>query len=68
MSQSVSQAAAFFRDVSRTGRLWTVRDAGGYPAPRNSSAQRARTAARQVMMVRCLNDTHAPYRVAEPST
>lgn len=30
MSQSAAQAAAFFRDVTRTGRLWTVRDAGGY--------------------------------------
>lgn len=41
MSQSAAQAAAFFTEVSRTGRLWTVRDAGGYPAPMNSQRQRA---------------------------
>ncbi|MER7244804.1 DUF2750 domain-containing protein [Kribbella sp. NPDC000426] len=41
MSQSASQAAAFFRDVARTGRLWTVRDEGGYPAPYGSTGGRA---------------------------
>lgn len=41
MSQSAAQAAAFFAEISRTGRLWTVRDAGGYPAPVNSEGQRA---------------------------
>ncbi|MEV0284504.1 MULTISPECIES: DUF2750 domain-containing protein [unclassified Kribbella] len=41
MSQSAAQAAAFFTEVNRTGRLWTVRDAGGYPAPSNSQGRRA---------------------------
>ena len=40
MSQSAAQAAAFFSEVNRTGRLWTVRDADGYPAPMNSQGQR----------------------------
>ncbi len=33
---SASQAAAFYREVARTRKVWTVRDAGGYPAPENS--------------------------------
>lgn len=41
MSQSAAQAAAFFRDVVRTGRLWTIRDEGGYPAPLTSGGHRA---------------------------
>ncbi|TCC53502.1 DUF2750 domain-containing protein [Kribbella capetownensis] len=41
MSQSAAQAAAFFTEISPTGRLWTVRDSGGYPAPMNSQGQRA---------------------------
>ncbi len=41
MSQAGAQTAVFFRDVVRTGRVWTVRDAGGIPAPRTESGQRA---------------------------
>lgn len=41
MSQSASQAAAFFVEVSSTGRLWTVRDDGGYPAPINTEGRRS---------------------------
>jgi hypothetical protein len=41
MSQSAAQAAAFFKDVARTGRLWTIWDEGGYPAPLTSGGQRA---------------------------
>lgn len=41
MSQSASQAAIFYREVAASGRLWTVRDSDGFPAPKNSSGQRA---------------------------
>ena len=33
MSQSGSQAAAFFRDVRQSGVVWLVRDDEGSPAP-----------------------------------
>jgi hypothetical protein len=36
MSQSGSQAAAFFRDVSRSGVVWFVRDDDGIPVVRES--------------------------------
>jgi hypothetical protein len=41
MSASAAQAAAFYRDVARTRCVWTVRDAGGHPAPKNSRGIRA---------------------------
>lgn len=41
MSQAASQSAAFFRDVVKTQSVWTVKDDGGFPAPRASSGQRA---------------------------
>jgi hypothetical protein len=41
MSQAASQAAAFYRDVAKTGLVWTVRDASGFPAPAGTSNKRA---------------------------
>jgi hypothetical protein len=41
MSQSGSQAAAFFRDVHQSRVVWLVRDAGGSPAPREPDGTRS---------------------------
>jgi hypothetical protein len=41
LSQSASAAAAFYRDVAKLGVLWTVRDGGGFPAPKTRTGQRA---------------------------
>lgn len=41
MSQSASQAAAFFREVAVHRIVWYVRDDEGSPAPETSSGQRA---------------------------
>lgn len=41
MSQAASQAWAFYREVARLGRVWTIRDKRGIPAPLNPSGQRA---------------------------
>jgi hypothetical protein len=41
LSQSGSQAAAFFRDVVRTRELWTLRDIGGHPVPEVGNGVRA---------------------------
>ncbi len=40
MSQSAAQYAAFWRDVARQRRVWTLRDAQGFPAPPNGDGQR----------------------------
>lgn len=41
MSQAASQAAAFYSEVAETGRVWTIRDARGFPAPASSSGHRS---------------------------
>lgn len=41
MSQAASQYSAFARDVAQHGRVWTVRDAGGFPAPKTLGGNRA---------------------------
>ena len=40
MSQSASQAAIFYRDVESSGKVWTIKDIGGFPAPKNSKGVR----------------------------
>jgi hypothetical protein len=41
MTAAGSQAAAFYRDVARTGVAWTIRDDGGYPAPKTADGRRS---------------------------
>jgi hypothetical protein len=41
MSQSASQAAAFYKEVARNKKVWTVKDSRGFPAPRNGEGIRA---------------------------
>ena len=41
MSQAASQAEAFYRDVARNGKVWTIRDAEGFPAPKTPDGMRA---------------------------
>ena len=41
MSASAAQAWAFYREVAKTRELWTLRDDGGYPAPKTRTGQRA---------------------------
>lgn len=37
MSLSAAHSAAFRRDVPREGRVWSIRDATGHPAPRGAT-------------------------------
>ena len=41
MSLSAAHAAAFRREVPREGRVWSIRDAAGYPAPPDENGCRA---------------------------
>ncbi|WP_097873501.1 DUF2750 domain-containing protein [Streptomyces sp. ms184] len=41
MSQSGSQAAAFFREACRSGTVWFVRDEEGSPAPLSADGTRS---------------------------
>ena len=66
MSQSASQAAAFYRDVAQFGRVWTVKDDGGYPAPKNQSGQRAQPFWSSASRVERIIDGVAAYAGFEP--
>jgi Protein of unknown function (DUF2750) len=39
MSQAASQAWAFYRDVATSRTVWTVRDDGGFPAPKTTEGR-----------------------------
>lgn len=41
MSLSAAHSAAFRREVPREGRVWSIRDAAGHPAPRDETGSRA---------------------------
>ncbi len=41
MSQAASQAAAFYKEVAKTRKVWTIRDKNGFPAPKDSEGIRA---------------------------
>jgi Protein of unknown function (DUF2750) len=41
ISQAAAQAHVFYREVARTGKLWTVRDQGGFPQPMTNDGYRA---------------------------
>ncbi len=41
VSQAASQAAAFYRDVARNRKVWTIRDDQGFPAPKTTNESRA---------------------------
>ncbi|MDR6984899.1 hypothetical protein J2X32_003554 [Rheinheimera pacifica] len=41
MGQAASQAHVFYKDVAKNKKVWTFRDAGGYPAPKTRSGQRS---------------------------
>jgi len=40
MSNAASNATAFYRQVAKELKVWTIRDAGGFPAPKNSEGIR----------------------------
>lgn len=41
MGQSGSQTAQFYKDVEAKGKVWTIRDDGGFPAPMTSMGKRS---------------------------
>lgn len=41
MTPSSEQATTFYREVAHSGKLWTVKDAKGFPAPKNQDGVRA---------------------------
>lgn len=64
--QSASQAAAFYREVSERGLVWTIRDKDGFPAPLNASGERAQPFWSSRARVERIIATVAAYRGFTP--
>jgi hypothetical protein len=39
VSTAAAHAAAFYREVAKTRTLWTINDAGGFPAPKTTAGR-----------------------------
>jgi hypothetical protein len=65
MSQAGSQAWAFYRDVARNHRVWTIRDNGGFPQPATSEG-RAQPFWSSLSRVRRIIKTVPAYSAFEP--
>jgi len=66
VSQAASQYAAFWRDVKRSRKVWTVRDDNGYPAPRTRTGQRAMPFWSTLSRVQRIIKTVSAYRQFNP--
>jgi hypothetical protein len=66
MSQAASQAWAFYREVARTGVVWTIRDRGGFPAPMNPDGKRAQPFWSSLPRVKRIVKNVPAYKEFEP--
>lgn len=66
MSQSSSQASAFYREVAANGKLWTIRDSGGFPVPENSEGKRAQPFWSSLTRVQKIIKTVPAYAAFDP--
>ena len=70
MSQAGSQAWAFYREVAVTRVVWTICDAGGFPAPLTASGKRSqpfwssRTRAERIIREVAAYGGFEPYEVS----
>jgi hypothetical protein len=62
MSLSAAHSAAFRREVPQEGRVWSIRDARGYPAPRDPSGNRAMPFWSKASRAKRVVSTVAAYR------
>jgi hypothetical protein len=68
MSQSASQAAAFRKDILESGKVFTLEDDGGHPAPETAEGRRAMpfwSTRSRVEKIIATVEAYAGFRVAE---
>ena len=66
MTQAASQYAAFAKDIARSMTVFTLRDAGGYPAHMNASGERAMPFWSSLARVKKIIETVPAYANFEP--
>jgi hypothetical protein len=65
MSVSAAQAEAFYEEVLRTGRVWGIRDEGGFPAPQAPEGRAMPFWSARSRAVKVIENVHA-YEGFEP--
>jgi hypothetical protein len=66
MSQSASQAKAFYQEVAQNKKLWTVKDTSGFPAPKNGEGKRVQPFWSSLSRVQRVITTVPAYSSFEP--
>ena len=66
MSQSTSQAIIFYKEVATKRTLWTIRDSGSFPAPKNSEGERVQPFWSSLSRVQKIIETVPAYAGFEP--
>ncbi len=66
MSQAAAQAQAFYREVAKTGKLWTVRDQRGFPQPMTNDGYRAQPFWSSLSRVQRIVKNVPAYAACEP--
>jgi Protein of unknown function (DUF2750) len=66
LSQAAAQWSSFARDIARSRRLWTLRDAGGFLAPLNADGARAQPFWSTLARVKTIISTVPAYSGFEP--
>jgi len=66
MSNAASHAHAFYRQVADEKKVWTVKDAGGFPAPMNSEGKRAQPFWSSLSRVELIRKNVPAYADFEP--
>jgi hypothetical protein len=62
VSQAASQATAFYHDVARNHKMWTIRDEQGYPAPKASDGTRSQPFWSSLSRAQRIVETVAAYK------
>ena len=66
MSNSATQARSFYEDVSKIGKVWTIRDDNGIPAPEGDAGIRAMPFWSSLSRVEKIIESVPAYKEFEP--
>jgi len=66
MSNSASHAHAFYRQVAKEKKVWTIKDEGGFPAPKNRDGIRVQPFWSSVSRIQRIREKAPAYSNFEP--
>jgi hypothetical protein len=66
MSIAGTQAHAFYKQVAKEGKVWTIKDSGGFPAPKTAEGKRAQPFWSSLSRVEKIRKNVPAYATFEP--